>query len=103
MKFKFEKSQYEKVVSLMRNGDIGIGHDLERVEVPSAYRHLAYTVIADEEPNGVLTAEFLTGGGFPVKHSGYLYRSDDEPRKWKHISRWPRLRKIESRWYRISD
>lgn len=103
LRFKYQKGQYEEVISLMRSGDISISPDLKKVEVPPAYRHLAYAIIADEEPNGVLTAEFLTGAGFPLKHSGYLFRSDDEPRKWIHISRWPRVSKIESKWYRISD
>lgn len=102
-KFQSQRPQYEKIISLMEKGEIFVGHKRVFVDLPNGYKHLAYRVIADRDMRDVLTVEFLTEGGFPVKHSGFLYRGDDDPLEWSHINRWPKVRKIEPKWYRISD
>ena len=86
----------------MQKVEIFVGHKLVRVDLPNGYKHLAYSVLADKDTRDVLTVEFLTEGGFPVKHAGFLYRSDDNPLEWSHINRWPKVSKIEPKWYRIT-
>ena len=103
LKFRMQKPKYEKVIELMELGEIPVSNGIGRVDIPPEYSHPAYAIIADRDTNGVLSVEFLIGGGFPVKHTGFLYRSDDNPKKWKHITRWPRVIKTERCWYRISD
>jgi hypothetical protein len=63
---------YESTVRQMESGSIPVSAELRRV--PQAEGASAYAVLA-QRTNGVLCVEFLTGGGFPVKHSGYLYCS----------------------------
>lgn len=102
-KFQTQRPKYEKIISLIEKGEISVGHKLVRVNLPNGYKHLAYSVLADKDTREVLTVEFLSEGGFPVKYSGFLYRGDDNPLEWSHINRWPKVRKIEPKWYRISD
>lgn len=103
MKFHYQKPDYEAVISLIEREQIRVEASLGPIVVPDSYKHLAYAVLGSRDPNGVLTIEFLTGRGFPVKHSGFLYRSDDNATRWEHISRWPRLERIDTNWYRIGD
>ncbi len=103
MKFRFDIPKYEYVISMMKKGEIRVDQDLQTVDLTSRFAYLGDTTLAEEDENGVLTVEFLIGGGFPEKHSGWLYREDDNPMAWKNISRWPRIEKIDPRWYRIGD
>lgn len=103
MKFRYQKLDYEAVISLIDKGQIRVEAPLRPIVVPDSYKHLAYAVLGSRDPEGVLTVEFITGSGFPVKHSGFLYRSDDNALGWEHISRWPRLERIDTNWYRIGD
>ena len=46
----------------------------------------------------------LIGGGFPAKHSGYLYLSTgDINADPELVRRWPRHRKLTDRWFAIAD
>lgn len=101
LKFEFQKPQYEEVVQLIQKGEIIVND--HKVEVPLKYKHLADVIYADYDAGGVLTIEFFSGRGFPLKHIGFLYRSDDAPDKWKDIRRWPRHKKVDAGWYLISD
>jgi hypothetical protein len=78
----------------------------EVISVPlvGAERDLGYGVLAERDPNGVLTVELLTGGGFPVKHSGYLYTSSGSVRPGSFFDeRWPFKTEMKAKWFRISD
>lgn len=101
--FRCRLPQYEAVLRMMMDGSIEVREQLGRIELPSKYSNLALMTLAQKDDNDILTAEFIIGGGFPVKHSGYLYRSDGELQKWEHAARWPRWFKIDDHWYRISD
>lgn len=94
--------KYDKFINEMKTGDIQIGERITKIYIPRKYSDLAQVVFAKKNETGEITAEFIIGGGFPVKHSGYLYSSsgiiDEETRE-----RWPRRIKVEERWYRISD
>lgn len=69
-----------------------------------ADRDLVYLVLAERNTNGVVSIELLTGAGFPVKHSGYLYTSSGtvEPGSF-FDSRWSRRSEVKPKWFRISD
>ena len=103
LKFRSQKPEYEQVIDLIKQGNIPIRKELDRLKIPDRFDHLAYSVMGTRDDNGVITVEFLTEGGFPVKHSGFLYRSDGQPKKWERIDRWPIYGEIETNWYRISD
>jgi len=95
---------YEKVISLFQEKELVAPHELGRVELPKKYQYLGYTVLAELDSEGTLTVEFLTGGGFPVKHLGYLYCSDGNiPPELKYRKRWPYLSRINDNWFRIAD
>ena len=100
----FERSlpHYELIIRQIESSPAPISSELlliEQTEDSSIYH-----VRANRSPDGVLTVEFLTGLGFPVKHSGYLYSSSGviEPDSY-FDSRWPKKREMKSKWFRISD
>jgi hypothetical protein len=92
---------YEAIIRQIESGNIPVTAELRRI--PQAEGSLAYAVLA-QRTNDVLSVEFLTGAGFPVKHSGYLYCSSGTVEKGSFIdSRWPKRREVRRFWYRISD
>lgn len=95
---------YEAVVRQMESGSIPVSTNLSPVPQAVPLAHLAYAVLAQKDTNGALTVEFLTEGGFPVKHSGYLYLSSGviEPGSMED-ERWPIRHEERSRWFYISD
>jgi hypothetical protein len=101
--FRSRIPQYEAVLEMMMDGSIDVGDELRLIELPPEYSSLASRTMAQKDSNGILTVEFIIGGGFPVKHSGYLFRSEGKLQDWEHAARWPRRLKIDEHWYRISD
>lgn len=95
---------YEAVVQQMESGSILVPAKLNPVPQAVPLAHLAYAVLAEKGTNGALTVEFFTEGGFPVKHSGYLYISSGviEPGSTED-KRWPIRHEERSRWFYISD
>ena len=92
---------YESVIRQMESGTISVTHELRRISQVEGGP--AYAVLA-QRTNGVLTVEFLTGGGFPVKHSGYLYSSSGSIEPGSIADRrWPRRREVKPLWFQISD
>jgi hypothetical protein len=86
--------KYEKIVSMINRSEIDVDTSRKRIELPSDYKALAYATFGERDNKGVLTIEFFTGAGFPVKHSGYIYRSDgqlssdsDIHKRWRYIKR----------------
>lgn len=102
-RFLSRLSEYEAVVSLMQADSIVVSRELQHLDLPARFSGLAWATLAERDSSGVLTVEFMTGGGFPVKHSGYLYRSKGSLEEWPHASRWPRARLVRDNWYAISD
>jgi len=101
--FIFQRSlpHYEAIIRQMEAGSIPVTSELRRI--PQAEGSLAYAVLA-QRTNDVLSVEFLTGGGFPVKHSGYLYCSSGAIERGSLIDRrWRKKREVRPSWFRISD
>ena len=101
--FRSRLPQYKSVLGMMMDGSIDVGDELRLIELPPEYSSLASGTMAQKDSNGILTVEFIIGGGFPVKHSGYLFRSEGKLQDWEHAGRWPYRYKIDEHWYRISD
>ncbi|MBN1392994.1 MAG: hypothetical protein JW947_09360 [Sedimentisphaerales bacterium] len=97
--------QYEEAVHVMGGKISGEPVFFKGEEVPETYRHLAYWIHAEKEEGNVLVVTFFWGGGFPVKHSAFVYRSDGWlPPKGTDFSReWPFAERINSNWLRVGD
>lgn len=95
---------YEAVVQQMESGSILVPTKLSPLPQAVPLADLAYAVLAQKDTNGVLMVEFLTEGGFPVKHSGYLYVSSGvvEPGSMED-DRWPFRHEERPRWFYVSD
>ena len=92
---------YESIIRQMESGSIEVSADLRRI--PQAERFPAYRVLA-QQTNGILSVEFLTGRGFPVKHSGYLHCSSGTIERGSLMdSRRPKRVEVSPLWFRISD
>lgn len=76
--FKRSLPKYEKIVGMINRGEIEVDISRKRIELPSDYKTMAYAAFGERDSKGVLTIEFFTGAGFPVKHSGYIYCSDGQ-------------------------
>lgn len=93
---------YESIIRQIESGAIPVTTELRHI--PQLESGSTYAVLAQRSTNGVLTVEFLTGRGFPVKHSGYLYCSSGSIEPGSLVdSRWPKKREMKPLWYRISD
>jgi len=101
--FRSRLPQYEAVLGMMMDGSIDVREDLRPIKLPPEYSSLAVATLAQKDSSGILTVEFIIGGGFPLKHSGYLFRSEGRFQDWEHAARWPRWSKIDDHWYRVSD
>ena len=101
--FRSRLPQYEAVIELIMDGSVDVGDELRLIELPPEYSRLASAVLAQKDSNGILTIEFINGSGFPVHHSGYLFRSEGKLQDWEHAGRWSLKYKINDHWYRISD
>lgn len=97
--------QYEEAVRMMESKIKGEPLSLRGKEVPEAYKHLAYCILAEKDEKGVLVVTFFWGGGFPSKHSAFVYRSDGHlPLKGTEFRReWPFAERINENWLRVGD
>ncbi len=96
--------KYEKIVSMINRSEIDVDTSRKRIELPSDYKALAYATFGERDNKGVLTIEFFTGAGFPVKHSGYIYRSDGQLSSDSDIhKRWRYIKRKNQNWYYFSD
>lgn len=102
--FKKSLPKYEKIISMINRGEIEIDISRKRIELPSDYKALAYATFGERDSKGVLTIEFFTGAGFPVKHSGYIYRSDGQLSSSPEVyKRWRYIKGKSQNWYYFSD
>jgi hypothetical protein len=102
--FERQFPRYQALVERIQAGNMLVSGEVVSVPLAEAERDLGYGVLAERNTNGVLTVELLTGGGFPVKHSGYLYSSSGSIDRGSFFdSRWPFKTEVRSKWFRISD
>jgi hypothetical protein len=95
---------YEQIVRQIESGEILVSSNLTDLPQAVPMARLAWAVRAKKDSDGILTVEFLTEQGFPVKHSGYLYCSSGtiEPGSVED-SRWPFRHEERPKWFVISD
>jgi hypothetical protein len=103
---QFER-QFSRYVALVENiqaeSTVAPG-EVVSIPLSEAERDLAHSLLAERTTNGVLVVELLTGGGFPLKHSGYLYTSSGSIQSGSFFdSRWPFKTEVTPKWFRISD
>lgn len=102
--FRRNLPRYNEVVRLVENREIRSGSSLSKIELPTQYSDLAKLTLGKTNAEGGATIEFFIGGGFPIKHSGYLYNSsgkmESDP---ESLRRWPHHSRISDNWFRIAD
>jgi energy-coupling factor transporter transmembrane protein EcfT len=103
IEFNKNYKSYQEIVQLIKEDKIKYANS-NPIKLPEKYEHLAYSTFVFKHTNGEFYIEFFTGGGFPVRHFGYFYCSDDTKFYPKNIKeRWPHLKKIKKNWFYMSD
>jgi hypothetical protein len=102
--FERDFPRYVALVERIQADNMLASGKVVSVPLSEADRELVYSLLAERNTNGVLSIELLTGGGFPVKHSGYLYTSSGAIQPGSFFdSRWPFKTEVKPKWFRISD
>jgi hypothetical protein len=97
--FAFVLPVFERLVEDARRRDIPPGS--KPIELSSS---LAYLVLAERTNSGALQVEFLTGRGYPVRHTGYLYADSGAVDPDSVLGeRWPSAHGLRRQWFRIAD
>lgn len=95
---------FQKVISDLRASEMAPSASLIKVAVPDDCRGVVYSILAQHPAEGRLAVEFLTGGGFPVKHRGFLFLSSGGIEDYLQIaSRWPKRTQLQDHWLYIGD
>jgi len=103
---RFEKNlpRYTEVVRLVEMGKIKkASSESDTILLPSQYSDLAIQAWAITNSEGSVIVGFVTGGGFPVKHSGLLYVSTGSIENSGMLLRWPRYRRLNENWFVIGN
>jgi hypothetical protein len=97
---------YEKVVRKIQSGELPAGNIKE---MPPEIDGLAYMIEVHDDAPGGLMVEFFWGGGFPVKHTVYIYRASGLPPptspNWeiKPYCQWDGARRLNENWFSDID
>jgi len=100
----FQKNlpRYTEVVRLIEKGEFKT--DSYLVELPPQYSDLALRTWRGTNSEGAIIVGFITGIGFPVKHSGFMYVSTGKIESdAETLRRWPYYSRINTNWFRIGD
>ena len=103
-RFQKNLTRYNEVVRHIQAGDFQPDpNNYFHIHLPPPYADLAW--FARTQTNGGnLYIEFFTEGGFPVKHSGYLYVADGKiGDNTSFFQDWPIHSRINTNWFYISD
>jgi hypothetical protein len=96
--------KYRQVVARVESGDLVMSNKIQKLYLPRSQRPRCYAVFASKELDGKTSVEFFVGGGFPVKHTGYMYYSGNSVERGSEIRRrWPRCTQLTNHWYQILD
>lgn len=100
LRLTFEHSlpRFESIICKLESGPLPDPSAV--LEIAQVEDNTIYHAKAKQSPNGDLTVLFLTGNGFPVKHSGYLYSSSGT---FSPSKDWPKVKEMKPNWFRISD
>lgn len=102
--FERQLPRYRALVERIQAENVLVSGEAVSVPLMETEHDMGYGVLAQRDTNGVLMVELLTGGGFPVKHSGYLYSSSGSITPGSFFdSRWPFKTEVKPKWFRISD
>jgi hypothetical protein len=103
---RFEKNlpRFNEVVNLIQNGELKPNPPDRFIVLPPQYSDLTMRATAFASTNSDGTnIEFQTEGGFPVKHSGYLYISSGIMSNSYTLEDWPIHHRINTNWFYVSD
>jgi hypothetical protein len=103
---RFERSRpgYEAVVEHFARGALPLDRHIPPELLPPEVRDCCYRVSGWRDKAGTLAVEFLTDGGWPARHSGYLYYAGDTLRANSAVAeRWRRGTRLEPHWYWVSN
>jgi hypothetical protein len=96
--FEIRRPGFETVITDVQS------HTLQHGTSEIVKSDVAYFVLAERTGSGKLQMEFVTGGGFPVKHWGYVYTESGSVDHNSVIAgRWQNWKRLDSNWFRISD
>jgi hypothetical protein len=103
-RFEGDFRRYAALVEKIQGDSTLTPGNVVSVPVSGSDRDLIFGLLAERSTNGALSVEMLTGGGFPVKHSGYLYTSSGSVQPGSFFDlRWPFKTEVKPKWFRISD
>lgn len=89
--FRLRLPEYEAAVRLVQAG------------TPQADIRLAYRINSDLAPTGGSEVIFYWGSGFPVKHTAFVYRTDDPSTHPRFVREWSRIGSLAPNWYVVKD
>lgn len=93
------RERYQAIVDRIRERRSSeVSAELTRLPVQQS---LAYTAFARRTQNGTVRVEFFWGGGFPVKHTAYIYTSTGVPTDGAWDQWW--YRRLDDHWFEAGD
>lgn len=99
--FQRDLPALQRVVDLVAKGEVRVD-DGRVVLTDTSSSPTKYVQSRWDEASSALELTFFVGGGFPVKHFAYLYRSDGKfPRD--RLRHWPKRRQRAEHWFEVSD
>lgn len=102
--FLLNLPKYQAIVSSVDVESLPLGEKAESLALNSEAQKLVYVANAERTQDGALLVELLTEGGFPVKHSGYVFSSSGNlPAESIIRKRWPHIREVQPKWFRVAD
>ncbi|MFO1489207.1 MAG: hypothetical protein U1F65_12100 [Verrucomicrobiota bacterium] len=102
-RFQGNLPRYTEVVRLIERGELAPVPPDTSVKLPARYSDLASFVLLKTNTDGIVI-EFMTDGGFPAKHSGYLYAaSGNLERDTEPAYDWAFHSRINTNWFHIGN
>jgi hypothetical protein len=103
-RFRADLAAYEQVVATLRQQPLRSLRPIPPDSLPAALRSRVSQVMSWRGPRGEFGVDFHYGGGYPVKHSAYVYYEGEARRLGPESPfRWRRGRELAPRWFAVSD